>query len=127
MENSQKHRVILTHESHDISDLTAAHFFRCLNNRCSSDDVNFTLTLLVFYLSHCRIVYSFCTEGKDLGVWYDNKNQKTANEMSGSEQLCLLINEFLNKHLREEVTKVKNKQNGNAKSLDVYRLFCKSS
>lgn len=54
-----------------------------------------------------RIVYHYCAGGKDLSVWYEMKSQGNGKEPSGSDELCALINEFLNKHLVETVTKVR--------------------
>lgn len=66
-----------------------------------------------FDLSFHRIVYSFCTEGKDLGVWYESKtSKKNVEETSGADELCKLINDFLNNHLRTEVTKVLESDHG---------------
>lgn len=76
------------------------------------------VSICFFYI---RIVYSFCTGGKDLGVWYDNKSKKTNDEMSGADQLCILINDYLNKHLSEEVTKVTKKIH--SKFVEIVNVF----
>lgn len=55
-----------------------------------------------------RIIYDYCVKGQDLNIWYVQTTENpNTNGKSRTEEMTILINEFLDKYLKEEVSKVK--------------------
>lgn len=54
-----------------------------------------------------RIIYEYCCKGRDLLIWYKSQETQNKNEISGIDELTTIINDFITKHIKEEVLKVK--------------------
>lgn len=52
------------------------------------------------------MIYEHCIKGRDFIVWVVDETQKKNTQINGSDEICSLINEFLSKHIKEDVLKV---------------------
>lgn len=59
------------------------------------------------FLSSVRTIYEFCCKGRDLNIWYEIQQTPNDNEISGIDELAAIITDYIIKHIKEEVLKVK--------------------
>lgn len=54
-----------------------------------------------------RIIYDYCVNGRDHTIWCGENFTENSKRLTGAEELCILVDEFLNKHIKEEVLQVR--------------------
>lgn len=66
------------------------------------------LPLFAISLSRIRLVYEYCVKGQDLHIWYGlyQTENETSSGISRTEEMSMIINDFLSKHIKEHVSEV---------------------